>query len=146
MSTSRTSALFIALTLLMAIIGGWVGASYGLRHARSAPQLDSVLHSGLNLSSSQRDKLGLLEAEFATARTQYESQMRAANKDIASAITVRHQYDEETQNAIDRLHRAMIGLQQATVKHVIAMRAVLAGDQLAQFDRTVNQALALTPP
>ncbi len=146
MTPSRISFLFIALTLPVAMIGGWAGVSYGLRQSRSPPQLDSVLHSELHLSSAQRDQLATLEAEFAAERTQYESQMRIANRDIASAITVRHQYDNETQSAIDRLHRAMIGLQQATVKHVIAMRAVLSGDQVAQFDRTVNQALAVTPP
>jgi hypothetical protein len=40
----------------------------------------------------------------------------------------------------------MIGLQKATVQHVIAMRALLSGDQVEQFDRTVNQALAVTQP
>ncbi len=146
MSPSRISVLFIALTLLMATIGGWVGVSYGLRQTRSPPQLDSLLHSGLHLSAAQRDKLATLESEFAAERTRYEAQMRVANKDIASAITVRHQYDNETQGAIDRLHLAMIGLQQATIKHVIAMRAVLSGDQVTQFDRTVNQTLAVSPP
>ena len=146
MTPSRISVLFIALTLLIAMIGGWAGVSYGLRQTRSPPQLDSLLHSGLHLSSAQRDTLATLESDFAAERTQYDAQMRVANKDIASAITVRHRYDSETQDAIDRLHRAMIGLQQATVKHVIAMRAVLSGDQVAQFDRTVNQALAVSPP
>lgn len=146
MTPSRVSVLFVALTLLMAMVGGWAGVSYGLRQTRSAPQLDFVLHSKLHLSSAQRDQLAILESEFASARTQYESQMRLANRDIASTITMRHQYDSETQIAIDRMQRAMSGLQQATVKHVIAMRALLSGDQLTQFDRTVNQALADTPP
>ncbi len=146
MSPSRISVLFIGLTLLTAMIGGWAGVSYGLHHVRPPQQLDELLHTGLHLSGAQLDRLRTLESAFAAERTQYEAQMRVANKDIASAITVRHQYDNQTQDAIDRLHGAMIGLQQATVKHVIAMRAVLTGDQVAQFDRTVNQALAVSPP
>lgn len=146
MTPSRISVLFIALTLLTAMIGGWVGVNYGLHQARPPQQLDQLLHSELHLSTAQRDKLATLESEFAVERTQYEVQMRLANKDIAIAITVRHQYDHETQGAIDRMHLAMIGLQQATVKHVIAMRAVLSGDQVVKFDSTVNQALAVTPP
>ena len=146
MTPSRISVLFIALTLVIAVIGAWAGVTYGLRQTRPSPQLDSLLHSGLHLSAAQRDKLAKLESDFAAERTRYEAQMRVANKDIASAITVRHQYDSETQGAIDRLHGAMIQLQQATIRHVIAMRAMLSSDQVAQFDRTVNQALAESPP
>lgn len=146
MSPARVSILFIVLTLLIAAIGGWAGVRYGLSQTRSPPQLDSVLHSGLQLSPAQRDRLATLESDFAVERGRYEAEMRGANRDIARAITVRHEYDNEAQSAIDRLHRAMIGLQQATVKHVIAMRAVLSGDQVAQFDWTVNQALAVPPP
>ena len=72
--------------------------------------------------------------------------MRAANQDIGRAITVRHQYDAEAQAAIDRLHRAMMDLQGATVQHVLAMRAMLTPDQVREFDRTVNQALAVSQP
>ncbi len=146
MSASRTSIIFIVLTLLTAVVGGWVGVNYGLRQARAPQQLDQLLHSGLHLSTAQDEQLATLEADFATKRATFEGEMRAANRDIARAITVRHQYDEDAQAAIERLHRAMIGLQKATVQHVIAMRALLSADQVEQFDRTVDQALDVTPP
>lgn len=146
MSASRTSVIFIVLTLLTAVLGGWVGVNYGLRQARAPQQLDPLLHSGLQLSTAQDEQLATLEADFATKRATFEAEMRAANRDIAAAITVRHQYDEDAQGAIERLHRAMIELQKATVQHVIAMRALLSGDQVEQFDRTVDQALAVSRP
>ena len=146
MSASRTSVIIILLTLLTATIGGWAGVNYGLRQARGPRLLDEVLHEELHLSTAQNEKLEALEARFAGERTAFERDMQAANRDIASAITVRHAYDENARNAIDRLHHAMIGLQQATVQHVLAMRALLAPDQADRFDRTVNQALAVTPP
>jgi len=146
MSASRTSAVFVALTLLTAVIGGWAGVNYGLHQARSPQQLDQLLHTGLHLSAAQDEKLAALEADFASKRAIFDAEMRLANRDIASAITVRHRYDGEAQAAIDRLHRAMIGLQQASVQHVIAMRALLSGNQVEQFDRTVDQALGVTGP
>jgi len=146
MNASRTSLIIIVLTLLTAMIGGWAGVSYGLRQARAPLQLDQLLHEELHLSVAQVEKLVTLEAEFAAQRARFEADMRIANRDIATAITVRHEYDDDARGAIDRLHRAMIGLQQATVLHVIAMRALLSGSQVDQFDRTVNQALAATPP
>ena len=144
MSASRLSVVLIALTLVAAVLGGWVGVSYRLRQAHATPQLDQLLHSGLHLTSDQDNRLMALESEFAAKRLRFETEMRDANRDIATAITVRHQYDADAQAAIDRLNRAMIGLQQATVQHVISMRAVLSRDQVDQFDRTVNQALTAT--
>lgn len=147
MSTSRTSSfIIILLTLLTATIGGWAGVTYGLRQARAPRQLDQVLHEELQLSATQNEQLETLESQFAVQRGSFEKDMQIANREIAAAITVRHVYDEGARTAIDRLHRAMIGLQQASVQHVLAMRALLSPDQTAQFDRTVNQALAATAP
>ncbi len=146
MTGSRTSLIIILATLLTATVGGWAGVNYGLHRARAPRQLDQVLHEELHLSAPQNAQLATLEAQFAVQRAAFENDMQIANRDIAVAITVRHSYDDGARLAIDRLHRAMIGLQQASVQHVLAMRALLSPDQAAQFDRTVNQALAVTPP
>lgn len=146
MSASRTSVIIVLLTLLTAMIGGWAGVTYGLRQAHVPRQLDQMLHEQLHLSAAQNEQLLALETQFAGQRAAFEQQMQGANRDIAAAITVRHAYDAEARRAIDRLHQAMIGLQQASVQHVLAMRALLSPDQAAMFDRTVNQALAVTPP
>jgi Spy/CpxP family protein refolding chaperone len=127
-------------------LGGWAGVHYGLHEARAPKQLDELLHGRLHLSSVQQQQLSVLESEFAVHRADYEAQMRAANREIAQAITVRHAYDAEAQAAIDRLHRAMMALQNATVQHVLAMRALLTPDQVRQFDQAVDQALAAGQP
>lgn len=146
MSASRISLIIILLTLLAAVIGGWAGVRYGLRQVRAPQQLDQLLHEELHLSAAQDKQLVALETQFATERARFEGEMQIANRDIAAAITVRHAYDDRAREAIDRLNHAIIGLQQATVQHVIAMRALLSATQAAQFDRTVNQALAVTKP
>lgn len=145
-SPARTSAAIIVLTLLAAMLGGWVGVHYGLSERRQPLQLDELLHHRLHLSSSQTEHLTALEQEFATNRSELEAQMRAANRDIAAAITSRHTYDDEAQRAVDQLHRAMMQLQEATIRHVLAMRGVLAADQVQEFDQTVEQALASSQP
>ena len=142
----RTSFVIIVATLLAAVLGGWAGVRYGLREAHAPEELHELLHERLNLSSAQEQQLTALEADFASRRLEFEAQMRAANRDIAGAITVRHQYDTEAQAAIDRLHRAMMGLQNATVQHVLAMRALLTPDQAQQFDLAVDQAMAVSGP
>lgn len=145
-SPGRTSVVIIVLTLVGAMLGGWAGVRYGLREGRAPQQLDELLHHRLSLSAAQVQQLSALEADFAARRTGFESQIRATNRDIAAAITVRHTYDAEAQAAVDRLHRAMMQLQEATIQHVIAMRALLTPDQVQQFDQTVEQALAAGQP
>jgi hypothetical protein len=145
-SPVRTSVIIIGLTLLGAVLGGWVGVRYGLREGRAPEQLDELVHNRLRLSSAQVQQLAALEADFAARRAEAETKMRAANRDIAAAITVRHRYDSEAQAAIDRLHQAMMGLQEATIQHVLAMRALLTPDQVQQFDQTIDQALAAGQP
>lgn len=145
-SAARTSAAIIVLTLLAAMLGGWVGVRYGLREGRAPPQLDELLHHRLHLSAAQAQQLTALEQEFAARRAELETRMRAANREIAGAITVRHSFDSEAQTAVDHLHRAMMELQEATIRHVLAMRAVLTPDQVQEFDQTVDQALAVGQP
>ncbi|GEM_PF-1403154 len=146
MNSARTSAVIIVMTLLTAMIGGAAGVNYGLRQVRPSRQLDQVLHEELHLSAAQNQKLATLESQFTAQRARFDADMQAANRDIAAAITIRHAYDEDTRRAIDRLHQAMMGLQQVTVQHVLAMRALLLPEQVDPFDQTVNQALASTPP
>lgn len=145
-SLLRNSALIIVCTLLAAAVGGWVGVRYGLRQQSQEPQLDQVLHHELRLSTLQERRISSLEAAFAARRKTLEAMMRAANQDLARAITIRHTYDPGARQALDRFHGAMMELQEATIEHVLAMRAVLTPEQALQFDRTVNKALAASSP
>jgi Spy/CpxP family protein refolding chaperone len=145
-SLARTSIALVILTLVGAALGGWAGVHYGLREARAPAQLDELLHRRLHLSADQNRKLEVLETTFAGQRAAYAAQLRAANRDIARAITVRHQFDDQAQAAVDRLHHAMVELQSATIQHVLAMRALLTPDQAREFDRTVDQALSVGDP
>ena len=71
--------------------------------------------------------------------------MEAANRDLAAALRERHAYGPEARKAIDRFHAAMGQLQEATIEHVLAMRAVLTPEQAARFDKTISEALASDP-
>lgn len=140
-SLLRTSIAIIFCTLFAAAVGGWVGVRYGLRQAGTEHRLDQVLHHELQLSSEQERRMALLETAFAARREALEAKMRAANQDLAQAITVRHSFDLDARQAVDRFHGAMMELQEATIEHVLAMRAVLTPGQAQQFDRTINKAL-----
>jgi Spy/CpxP family protein refolding chaperone len=142
----RTLMGVVALTMLMAALGGWLGVQYGLREAHPAPGLDEIVHHDLKLSADQKQRLSVLESNFGGRRKVLEADMRAANRELATAITAEHQYGPQAAQAIDRFHVAMKTLQQETIVHILAMRAVLTPEQAAQFDRTVSKVLTSVEP
>lgn len=131
----------LALTVLSAGAGGWLGVRYGLSHARAPTSLNHLLHHEIQLDASQRSQLAAMEADYAAQRSALEQQARAANRELAAALLTEHQYGPQAEQAIDHFSAAMKALQVATVMHVMAMRRVLTPQQAKKFDDTVTAAL-----
>ncbi len=138
-------ACAIVLTGLAAAGGGWVGVRYAAEQERRSTALDELLHHNLDLTDEQTRRIETLEADFSKRRAVLEGEMLAANKDLAAALERQHTLSPQAEQAIHRFHAAMGQLQTETVRHVLAMRAVLRPDQAQRFDRTVSQALAPAP-
>jgi Spy/CpxP family protein refolding chaperone len=132
----------ILLTGLGGAVGGWAGVQYGLREAQSERGLDEVLHHELNLSDAQNARIETLEAGFKARRQVLEGEMEAANRDLAAALADRHSFSPQARAAIARSHAAMGALQEATIEHILAMRAVLTPEQARRFDATISETLA----
>src|SRR3546814_762201 len=94
-----------------------------------------------DLDPQQKQKIDGLEADFAARRKALDTELQAANADLAAAIVHEHQYGPDVEHAIDRSHHAMGELQKATLRHVFAMRGVLRPDQAKQFDAAVASTL-----
>ena len=141
MSFARGLLITIALSVLAAFAGAWGGAHYIVARMHADPPLHEVVHEKLNLTADQERQVAGLERGFAVRRQALESEMRAANADLARAIETEHAYSPAVQQAVDRFHRAMGELQKETILHVLAMRKVLTPDQAARFDDTVVKAL-----
>ena len=137
----RTFLGMLAITIAAAALAGWLGVQYGLHQARTAPDLDQILHQRLDLSAGQDRRIEQLESAFAVQRSMLNGEMRAANRELSAAIADTHAYGPGAQHAIERFHRAMMALQEDTVRHVLSMRAVLTPDQARKFDAIVAKAL-----
>lgn len=138
----------ILVTILVAFLAGlsgvWVGKTT-FRPAVHAPNLHEAVHRDLDLNAEQRQRIDVLEREFATRRQALELEMRAANADLAAAIREEHGYGPHVTSAVERFHRAMGQLQSDTIRHVFAMRAVLTRQQTERFDNIVASALTSEP-
>lgn len=138
---SRTAVVVILLTAIAGAIGGWAGVRFALSTSQQHSGLDELVHRRLNLSSEQLQAIHEIERTFASRRKQLESEMRAANRDLAAAIRTEREFGARAKAAITRFHMAESALQQETVIHVLAMRRVLTPDQATQFDEEISRAL-----
>ena len=139
--SKRTALAMLVLTILAAGAGGWLGVHYGRAASRSPTSLNRLMHHELDLTADQERQLAALEARYEARRRTLEAQARQANRELAAALLASHEYGPQDEHAIDDFHVAMKALQVATVKHLLAMRAVLTPAQAAKFDRTVAAAL-----
>jgi len=141
MSRWRTFIAMLLVTVAAAGLAGWAGVRYGLHHVARQADLDVVMHRDLDLTPAQDRRVHEMEASYARDRSSLEGEMRAANRDLALAITKDHAYSPAAGDAIARFHAAMSALQVKTVEHVLAMRTVLTPAQAKTFDREIARSL-----
>jgi Spy/CpxP family protein refolding chaperone len=142
----RTFLGMLALTIIAAALAGWLGVRYGVHRALPPADLDTMVHQQLDLSSDQDRRIEALEAQYAARRLALQAEMTSANQDLAAAIMQEHAYGPRADQAIGRFHRAMRALQEATIRHVLAMRAVLTPGQAKKFDSLIAKALIADEP
>jgi Spy/CpxP family protein refolding chaperone len=139
----------LLLTIALALVAGFAGVGLGklvFQTPHSPPTLHEVIHGKLNLTAEQTRRIERLETDFRTRRQAYETEMRAANAELASAIRDEHGYGPKVTAAVGRFHHAMGELQTAMLQHVFAMREVLTPAQKEIFDNTLMSALTAERP
>ena len=141
MSLFRTLLLTLLVSALVGGLGVWVGTKFIDRSAHRSPGLHELVHDRLDLSAPQRSQIEGLEAQHAVRREALESEMRAANAELAAAMLAKHAYTPDVQAAVDRLHHAMGELQKETIEHTLAMRTVLTPEQARTFDELIARSL-----
>ncbi|WP_303832171.1 periplasmic heavy metal sensor [Asticcacaulis taihuensis] len=142
MSVTKAISFTLALSIVGAILGAWGGAQYVLRTMHHNPPLHEIVHKKLNLTQAQQKQIEALEADHGLKEHALEAEMRAANLQLAQAYKTDPTYTANVQAAVDRCHMVMGEMQKETIRHVMAMRAVLTPQQAKEFDDTVIQALS----
>jgi Spy/CpxP family protein refolding chaperone len=141
MTPGRSIVMTLGLSVLLAGLGAWSGATYVMRTMHAETPLHELVHEKLDLSPEQKRRIEGLEQTQAGQQQALQAEMRAANADLSRAIASSHAYTPEVQAAVDRFHHAMGELQKQTILHVLAMRAELTPQQAQLFDQTVTRSL-----
>lgn len=134
----------VALTVILAVaasgVGAWAGATWVLKRD-TPPSLHEIVHEGLDLEPDQLARIEVIEGRFATRRIALEQRVKAANRELATAIAASEGDSRAVQPAVDHFHDAMGDLQQATIAHIFEMRTVMTPAQADAFDKGVVAAL-----
>ena len=120
--------------------GVFVGAAL-LRRDTHRDMLDAAVHRELDLTIEQERRLEAIETGYGARKAALDAELRAAARDIATAVAEDHTESERLGRAIDRFHTAMGQTQREAIAHVFQMRAVLDPDQQARFDVIVREEL-----
>lgn len=136
----------LLVTALIAFVAGTLGTVLGAaiteaRRGSSSPSLHAMVHEGLALSAEQEQALHEIEASFAVTRRDLEARLADANDALAAAIEANPAYAPEVGEAVEQIHHVMGELQQATIRHVYDMRAILTPDQAEVFDERIARVL-----
>jgi nickel and cobalt resistance protein CnrR len=136
----RAVIAVVLITLLAGVAGGVAGFICGER-SHEGRDLNSVIHQQLGLTAEQNRQVEALEVQFRKHEKAVKAEMRAANRELAAALDQEHAYGPRAQAAMDRFHKAEEDLQASTIKHVLAMRAILNPEQARKLDQTIHKAL-----
>lgn len=136
----RQILITVALAVVAAAGGAWLCARYVV-HQSAPPSLHEMVHRNLDLTDLQERRLEAIEARYSVEKRRLEADMRAANRELAVAISTGDNNSPKLNAAVDHLHLAMGALQKATITHVFEMRAVLTPEQAKTFDAEVVAAL-----
>jgi len=134
-------ALVALIAFLAALFGTYVGRTLSPAPLETGAELHEILHDEVNLDKAQEQRVEQLEDNFQQQREALEARLRADNRRLAEAISAEHVYGPRVAAAVDATHHSMGALQNATLEHIFAMRAVLRPDQAARFDAAVVKAL-----
>ncbi len=145
MSLARGMLLTLVASVILGALGAWAGAHYAVRQMHGATPMHQMVHDELKLSADQASRIDRMEKLHAGRRHALETEMRAANRELAQALEDGHAFTPKVQAAIDRFHMAMGALQKETIVHVLDMRSVLTPDQARRFDDRVVRSLTQDP-
>jgi Spy/CpxP family protein refolding chaperone len=142
---SRGLIITLALAMIAACLGSWIGVNSGM-HPRRPASLHEFVHHELKLSEAQDRQLDAIEARFAVRRAALDAEIRSANAALAAALQADHAYSPQVAAAGERSQRAIGALQTATIQHVLDMRGLLTPDQAVKFDARIAKALTEQTP
>lgn len=103
------------------------------------------LHKELHITDAQHKALEPIEARYAERERALRERMHLANRELAAAIAKAKAYTPEVAAAVEKVHKHMGELQNASLEHLFEMRTVLTPHQSERLFQLAQDALEKAP-
>lgn len=142
----KKTILFLAAIAAVAALACYFTLSWS-QHRVTADEVASHewLHHELNLTDAQLKLLEPIEAKFGDRQKQLAEALREANRQLARVMAEDKAYTPRVTAAVEQVHHSMGDLQNASIEHVFAMRAVLSPEQGDKLLVLAQKALEQAP-
>ena len=136
-----SATIFLLFVLITAFCGIYLGQNIPINRNSDSANWHQLLHDKLHITDAQDAKLDILERKYSQKKQYLEEQMRLANMELAEAIKADKSFSPKVQEATDKIHHAMGGLQKTTLEHLFEMRPILNDEQNQKLERMITDAL-----
>jgi Spy/CpxP family protein refolding chaperone len=136
MSSLARLVLLLVLVALVASLACWTTSHLFLvKSTAPAGDFHHWLHTQLGITPDQDKDLEQEESRFATQRKELIAEIQKDNADLATVIAQDREYSPRVMAAVEEAHHAQSMLEEATLKHIFAMKPILTP---AQFDKLLQ--------
>jgi hypothetical protein len=136
MSSLAKLVFLLVLVALVASLSCWTTGHVFLKPAPiPANDFHHWLHAQLGITADQNKALEQEESRFAIQRKELIAEIQKDNADFATAIAEDREYSPRVIAAVEKVHRGRSALEEATLKHIFAMKPILTP---AQFDKLIQ--------
>ena len=99
------------------------------------------LHTQLGITADQDKALDQEEERFAAQRKELVEAIHQDNAELAATMAQDREYSPRVQAAVEKIHHAQSELEEATLKHIFAMKPILSTEQFDKLLKLTSEAL-----
>jgi Spy/CpxP family protein refolding chaperone len=134
-------ALLLALVAVVASTACWTTSHFIARSAPPQSNFHHWLHTQLGITADQDRALEQEEERFALQRKELVGTIQKDNAELAAAMAQDREYSPQVMGAVEKVHHAQSMLEEATLKHIFAMKPILSPEQFDKLLKLTSEAL-----
>ncbi len=133
--------LLLALVAIVAATACWTTSHVFFPPAPPTTDFHHWLHTQLGITADQDKALDKEEERFAAQRKDLVGMIQKDNEELATAMAQDREYSPRVMAAVEKIHHAQSELEEATLKHIFAMKPILSADQFDKLLKLTSETL-----
>ena len=134
-------ALLLVLVAVIAATACWTTSHLLFPASPRTADFHHWLHTQLGITPDQDKALDQEEERFAGQRQELVAAIQQDNEELAAAMAQDREYSPRVIAAVEKIHHAQSMLEEATLRHIFAMKPILTAEQFDKLLKLTSEAL-----